>query len=205
MFSNSFGSAEAPLGRDRIGESRLVPLRFFAEAAGGELVVLLADGGGDVARCQVVLGELVRTEPDAHGIVGGAEQDRVTDAGRAAQLVDDVDQRVVGHEDRVVTPARRRHRDHLRIEEDRFCTCTPSRCTSCGNSGSARCTRLLTLMVAWSGIGADREGHGDRQRARAGRGRAHVEHLLDAVDLLLERRGHGGGDALAPTRRDRWR
>ncbi len=34
---------------------------------------------------------------------------------------------------------------------DRFCTVTPWRATSCGSSGDARCTRLLTLIAAWSG------------------------------------------------------
>ena len=38
-----------------------------------------------------------------------------------------------------------------RIEVERFCTTTPWRLTSSGSSGRARCTRLLTLMAAWSG------------------------------------------------------
>jgi hypothetical protein len=38
-----------------------------------------------------------------------------------------------------------------RIELPRLFTVTPCRLTSCGRSALARCTRLLTLMVAWSG------------------------------------------------------
>ena len=37
-------------------------------------------------------------------------------------------------------------------------------------------------------VGADPEGHRDGELAVAGRLAAHVEHVLDAVDLLLERR-----------------
>ena len=39
----------------------------------------------------------------------------------------------------------------IRIDEERFWTTTPWRDTSAGSSGSARCTRLLTLMAFWSG------------------------------------------------------
>ena len=39
----------------------------------------------------------------------------------------------------------------IRIDDDRFWTTTPCRATSAGSSGSARCTRLLTLMAFWSG------------------------------------------------------
>ena len=40
-------------------------------------------------------------------------------------------------------------------------------------------------------VGADPERHGDRELAVAGGLAAHVEHVLDAVDLLLERRRDG--------------
>ena len=43
---------------------------------------------------------------------------------------------------------------------------------------------------------AEREGDRQRHRAVGCRLREHVEHALDAVDLLLERRGHGLGDDL---------
>src|SRR5215469_18445248 len=40
-------------------------------------------------------------------------------------------------------------------------------------------------------VGADAEGNGDRELAVASRLTAHVEHILDAIYLLFERRGHG--------------
>jgi hypothetical protein len=40
-------------------------------------------------------------------------------------------------------------------------------------------------------VGADVEGDLDLHHALRGGGRAHVDHVLDAVDLVLERRGDG--------------
>ena len=45
-------------------------------------------------------------------------------------------------------------------------------------------------------IGAELEGDGDRHVAVARRVGRHVDHVLDAVDLLLDRRRDGGGDRL---------
>ena len=42
-------------------------------------------------------------------------------------------------------------------------------------------------------IGAELEGHGNWEAAVARRVRGDVEHVLDAVDLLLERRDDRGG------------
>jgi hypothetical protein len=39
-----------------------------------------------------------------------------------------------------------------RIEVERLVTVTPWRRTSSGKRAVARCTRLLTLMVAWSAL-----------------------------------------------------
>jgi hypothetical protein len=45
-------------------------------------------------------------------------------------------------------------------------------------------------------VGPDPEGHGHRELAVAGRLAVHVQHVLDAVDLLFERRRHGARDGL---------
>ena len=55
---------------------------------------------------------------------------------------------------------------------------------------------VLHLHLRDIEIGAELEGDGDREAAVAGRVRRHVEHVLDAVDLLLDRRDHGRGDDL---------
>ena len=43
-------------------------------------------------------------------------------------------------------------------------------------------------------IGAELEGDGQRHVAVARALRRHVEHVLNAIDLLLDRRGDGVGD-----------
>ena len=53
---------------------------------------------------------------------------------------------------------------------------------------------VLHLHLRDIEIGADIEGHRDREAAVGGRVRRHVDHVLDAVDLLLDRRHHGRGD-----------
>ena len=53
-------------------------------------------------------------------------------------------------------------------------------------------------------VGAELEGDGERQPAVVGGLAAHVEHVLDAVDLLLDRRGDGVGDRLRRRPRIAW-
>ena len=45
-------------------------------------------------------------------------------------------------------------------------------------------------------VGAELEGDGELHRAVARRIGGHVEHVLDTIDLLLDRRRDGGGDRL---------
>ena len=75
-------------------------------------------------------------------------------------------------------------------------TVTPSRRTSSGRRGSADRDAVLHQHLRRIEVGAELEGDGERELAVAGRLRRHVEHVLDAVDLLLERRGDGVGDDL---------
>ncbi len=63
--------------------------RRLTHFAGGQLNVLGAQGGGDIARRQVVGVEPVRLQPNAHGILG-AEQDGLADALDAPDLVENV-------------------------------------------------------------------------------------------------------------------
>ena len=55
---------------------------------------------------------------------------------------------------------------------------------------------VLHQLLRLVGIGAELEGDGQRHQAVGRRLAAHVEHVLDAVDLLLDRRRHGLGDDL---------
>src|SRR6476469_5128864 len=53
---------------------------------------------------------------------------------------------------------------------------------------------VLYLDLCDIEIGADVEADRNREPAVAGRVRGHVDHVLDAIDLLLDRRHHGGGN-----------
>ena len=46
--------------------------------------------------------QLARIHPDAHGVVAGAEDLDAADAGQARERVDEVDRRVIAHEERVI-------------------------------------------------------------------------------------------------------
>ena len=104
-FSNSLALAQAP-GRahaDLIG----LPLarRRVADAAGGDVHVLLAQRVDDVARREPARGQPHRIQPDAHRELALAEDHDVGDAGHALQRVLDVDVEVVRDEQRVVLAA----------------------------------------------------------------------------------------------------
>src|SRR5919198_658074 len=53
---------------------------------------------------------------------------------------------------------------------------------------------VLHLLLREVGIGAELERHRERHTAVGGRLARHIEHALDAIDLLLKWRRHGLGD-----------
>src|SRR3546814_15963784 len=57
-----------------IGESDVLGSRLTAHGACSRLRVLLAQDARDVAGCEAELGELIRLQPYAHGVVSRAEQ-----------------------------------------------------------------------------------------------------------------------------------
>ena len=86
--------------------------RRLVHHAGSDLHVLRAQrrhhlAGGQVARC-----DLLRVEPDAHGIVARAEDAHVADAVEAGEHVAHLQGRVVGDVERVARAVRRAEMDH---------------------------------------------------------------------------------------------
>ena len=78
---------------------------------------------------------------------------------------------------------------------DCFLTVTPCRRTSSGSIGSAIATRFCTSTWAASRLVPISNVTVSEYAPSLGRGR-HVEHVLHAVDLLLDRRGDGVGHDL---------
>ena len=118
------------------------------------------------------------------------------DAGQPRELVLDLQVRVVRQVEHVVALVRRDEvHDHDEVgrrllggDADALHVLRQAR----QRLGDA----VLHLHLRVVEIGAEREGDGQRQRAVGRRLREHVEHALDAVHLLLERRGDRLGDHL---------
>ncbi len=64
--------------------------RGMADRAGGDLDVLLGQGVDDVLGVQIVVGETLRVDPQAHRVLALAEDDYVADARNALEIVADV-------------------------------------------------------------------------------------------------------------------
>ena len=160
------------------------------DAARGRLQVLLLDGGDDVRGREAELGELVGVEPDAHAVVGAAEEVDLGDAGNAQQLVAQVDAAVVDQEVGVVASVRRVERDHHQdarahlLDRDALSD-DLLRQTRLGDGDAVLGEDVRHVLVD-----AHREVDVELHAAVAGVGRLHVDHVLDAVHLLLDRRGH---------------
>ena len=183
------------LGRDesarrghRVRELLALRRRGHADPAGRGLEVLLLDGGNDVSRGQPELGQLVGSEPDPHAVVGAAEQIDLRDAGDAEELVAQVDAAVVDQVVGVVRPLRgvQRH-DH----QDARALLLDGHALGDRLRRQPRLGRVDAVLgedVRLVLIDADREVHVEEHAAVAGVGRLHVDHRLDAVDLLLDGR-----------------
>ena len=156
----------------------------------------------DVLRHQAARLQLVRIEPDPHRILAGAEHRDVADAGQPRQLVLDVDGGVVAQEQAVVGRFRRRQRHE---QQDR------RRLLLDGDALVLHRLRQLRQRARHAvlhqhlrevEVGADLERHRQRIGAVGAAVGLHVEHVLDAVDLLLDRQRHGVDHGLARWRRD---
>ena len=94
------------LGGDRVGEFLALGRGRPADLAGGIDGVLRVDGVDEVVDRDVELGQLVGLDPEAHGVLAGAEHLHVGDAFQPGDLVHQVDVGVVGQEGGVVGAAR---------------------------------------------------------------------------------------------------
>ena len=189
-LANSSGIGEPALELDRVLEVDAGRRRRHADLAGGNLLALLLQRRHDVLGVEAARFQLFRIEPDAHRILAGAEHIDVADAGKPRQLVLEIDGGVVGEIEAVVAVVgrgqsdeqqdRRRallHRDALRLHRLR------QRRQRGGHP-------VLHQDLRGIEIGADLECHRERVAAVAGARRLHVDHVLDAVDLLLDRQRH---------------
>jgi len=191
ISSNSFGS---PAGRacHRVDQLLLLRgIRRLADLAGGELRVLLVDRAQDVRRRELQLREAVGPQPDPHRVVLRAEDLNVGGARQPLQLVEHVHRHEVRDVQVVEAAVRRVEGDHL---QERTRALLDHHALPPHFLGQPRLGLLDAVVDVERGlvdVGADVERDLDLDHAVRRRVAAHVEHAFDAVDRVLERRGHG--------------
>ncbi len=190
------GLDEAPLRRDRVDDVLPRRRRFGADAAGGVLRVLRAQRRGHLGGGDPEARHLLGVDPHPHGVVARAEDGDVGDAGQALQLVDDVDRRVVGEEERVALVAGRHHRDDEQDVERALLHDDAVAAHLVGQPRQRALHPVVHLEDRLVDVGARLEGRGDLQVAVGGGGRAEVGEVLHARELLLDRRRHRARERL---------
>ena len=171
-----------------LGDGRLI------EDARGHLHVLRLQrrhhvAGGEAERLQPV-----RVEPDAHGVVAAAEHGDGAHAVDAAQHVLHLHVGVVGDEQRGARLVGRVEvHDHHQVGRglvDRDADVAHVQRQPRRGDRHA----VLHLHLRDVEVGAEVEGDRDGEAPVSRRVRRDVEHVLDAVHLLLDGRHHRGGD-----------
>ncbi len=196
ICENCFGCGQPSRRPDRVGHVLVRRRRPGADLPGRVHRALLRDGAGDLGNGDAHRREPIGLQPDAQRVVAGAEDTDFADARHAVQRVDDVDVRVVREEERVVRVRWRQERDHHHRQARRLAQCQAV-LRDVGRQVRL-CLRdpVLDVDLIDVGVGADVERHRQLHRPVVAVGRLHVEHVVDAVDLLFERRRHGLFDGL---------
>ena len=201
ICSNCSGSIRRP--RVLIGTWSCCPVghRGLANLAGRHLGVLAADGQGHVGGRHVAGGELLRINPDPHAVVALAEDPDVADPGESGDLVLDSRQGIIAEVELVVP----RLAVLAQCRVDRQGQEDVGRLLAGGHAGllddvgqerHGQADPVLDQHLGDVEVDPVPEGDGQVVRAVVGALRGHVEHVLDAVDLLLDRRGHRLGHDL---------
>ena len=170
--------------------------RRLSGLSGGHLHVLLAQRLDHVARRQVAGSQPVGIQPHPHAVILLAEDEHVAHSLQSRQRVPDLDQGVVAHVQLVVPPFGRIevHDEHqvgrplLDRHADLF--------HHVGQNRLGQGDAVLHQHLGHVQIRADLEGDHQAVAAVVAALRRHVEHVFHAVDLLLDRRGHGVGHHL---------
>ncbi len=136
------------------------------------------------------IGQPIGPQADAHAVVGAAEQIDLGDAGNAQELIAEVDAAVVGEKGSVVGAVRREQRDQHQDAGTHLLDGYTLRRDFPRQTRLGGGDAVLGEDVGHVLIDADGEVDVELHAAVAGVGRLHVDHALDAVDLLLDGRGH---------------
>ena len=181
---------------DRELELRVDRRRRRAEDTRRHLHVLLTNRADNVARGELTRGEAIWIEPDAHAELAGAEHLCAAYTWNARELVLHAQVGVVGEIEVVVALVGRDEVDD-HDEVGRRLLGDDADALHFGRQPRQRLgDAVLHLHLRVVEIGPEREGDRQRHPSVGCRLREHVEHILDTVDLLLERRSDRFGDDL---------
>ena len=150
--------------------------------------VLRRDRIFEIRNRQLKLGENIRRDPNPHRIVGRSKRLDLADAGDARELVGDIDRDVVGKKGLIPRTVRRIYREDQQWDADRLLGREAISADLCGQARSRLGQPVLHLDLIEIDIGANLEADLQRHRPVVAVDRLHVDHVLGAVDLLLNRR-----------------
>ena len=159
--------------------------RKGAQRTACSLRILFADRGDDGAGGKVVGGQLVRIEPDTHGVFRTEQRD-VAHTRHAAQFIDHLRRGDIAEVGRIQRARFRRQRyDHQEAgiglpDGDALAS------DFLGQAGFDRAQPVLHFGLRDIDIGPGLEGQRDRRRAVGEAGGGHVKKALDPVELLLD-------------------
>ena len=153
--------------------------------------VLLLNGVDDIARHQRALQHHLGIEPDSHAVLPDAEDIHVRDAGETDQFVVQLKRGEIAQKERVVLIGRRRERDDLQDGGGLLLCHYALRLHGLRQLRQRGGNAVLHQHLREVEVGADLESDYERVMAVGCAGRLHVEHVLDAVDLLLDRERDG--------------
>ncbi len=158
-----------------------------ADAADRRLNALSADRGDDIGRRQIEAGEPLRIKPDPHRIVHFREQAGLADPRRAGNRVEDVDDGVVGDEQRVLLAVCAIEHDEL---QDRRRLLLHHQALLLDFGRQLRQRGLNTVVDVDGvdvGIGAERKRNRQGVAAVVAAGRLHIERAVDTDHLRFQR------------------
>ena len=182
--------AQAAAGLHRESQHLAAGAGRGADLADRVVLVLLLDGGGDLAHGELEFGELVRIDPDAHRI-GIAEQADVAHAAEALQLRHHGGIGKIAEILAVEAGILRLHGDD---EQHRGIGLIHLHAVLQHRLGQQRLDALDAVVHLDGGqiqVGARLEHHRQFHQAAGGTGGLHVEQPCHAVHLPFQGRGHG--------------
>src|SRR5215831_12684567 len=199
-FENDVGEL---LGRGQPAERFDIDLVGFItrgwrliEDTGRDLQILCAQCREHVIGAEVVCRDFVRIEPDAHGVLAGALELDIADTVQAREHVLHVQGCIVRQVQSVARLVRRVEVNGQKYTGYRLADLHAEALDVLWQARQCILHAVLGQHLRDVEVSADLECDRNREVAVPGRLTAHVEHVLDAVDLLFERRRDGAGDGL---------